>query len=104
MTRYDSAWAVFYIPLGEKAQRQQNDESVAVSLGLDELEPAVALELLLELDGILDLLQLELHDLRVAIAVGMDLCEDIVSLLNLAMGNEIAWALRHEPDKRHLQD
>jgi hypothetical protein len=42
---------------------------VTVALGLEQLEPAVAFELLLQLDGILDLLELDLHNLGLEIAI-----------------------------------
>lgn len=72
---------------------------MAIAFGPDELKPAVIFELLLQFDGILDLLQLELHDFRVVVTIGMHLGENIVSLFNLALGNEETRAFRYEPDE-----
>lgn len=91
-------------PLGEETEGEQDEEPVAVTLGLDELAPAVALEFLLELDGVLDLLELDLHDLIVEVAVGVNLGEGLVSLLNLAVGNHPARRLGDEPDEAQLQE
>lgn len=77
---------------------------MAVALGLEELEPSVALELLLQLDCVLDLLKLEVHDLGIHVTVGVDFSEDGVSLLHLAMSNEETRALWHEPNERDLEE
>jgi hypothetical protein len=77
---------------------------VTVALGLEQLEPAVAFELLLQLDGVLDLLELDLHNLRLEIAVCMHLCEDSVSFLDLAVCNEETRGLWYKPDERDLKE
>jgi hypothetical protein len=91
-------------PLREETERQEDDEPVAVALGLEELEPAVAFELLLQLDSVLNLLELDLHNLRLEIAVCVHLCEDSVSFLDLAVCNEETRGLWHKPDERDLEE
>jgi hypothetical protein len=91
-------------PLGEKTKRKQDNESVTVALGLEQLEPAVTLELLLQLDGVLDLLELDLHNLGLEIAICVHLCENSVSFLDLAVGDEETRGLRHKPDERDLKE
>jgi hypothetical protein len=76
---------------------------VTVALGLEQLEPAVAFELLLQLDSVLDLLELELYNLGLAIAVCVHICENIVSFLDLAVCNEETRGLWHKPDERNLK-
>ena len=91
-------------PLREETQRQQDDKSVAVALGLEEFEPSVAFKFLLQLDCILDLLKFDVHDLGVHITVCVYFSEHSVSLLHLAASNEETRALGHEPHKRDLEE
>ena len=77
---------------------------MAIALGLDKLGPTVALELLLELDGVLDLLELEQNNLVIKVAVSVDVSKDAVGLLDAALGNHPSRRLRDEPDKAQLED
>lgn len=45
-------------PLAEEAESEEDDEASTVGFCADKLHPAIALEFLLELDGVLDLLDL----------------------------------------------
>ena len=91
-------------PLREEAGSDQNNQTVAVALGPPKLRPAVALKLLLELDGVADLLQLELDDLVVHVAVGMVLSQDLVRLVHFPVRDQPARRLGHRPHEDQLDD
>ena len=84
-------------PLREKTERHQDDETVTVALSAPELGPAVALELLLELDGLLDLVKLNLDEIVLLVSASVGVCENLKSLLLLALGHEETWGFWHEP-------
>ena len=91
-------------PLGEESERDQDEKTAAVTTSLDQLLPAVTLELLLHLDGFLDLAVLELDQLVLLVAAGVVVSENLESLLVLALGDQVTGRLRDEPDGNHLED
>lgn len=91
-------------PLREETECEQNQESAAVALALDEYQPAISFELLLKGDGLFDLLELKLDQFIIVVAVGVSLREDTVGLFGLALGDQESWTLRYEPDKAELDD
>jgi len=78
-------------PLGEETSSQENDQTVAVTWGADKLLPAVTLELLLHLEGVLDLLKFEKNDLIVEVTVGVDVGKNLVSTLLVALADVPSW-------------
>ena len=86
-------------PLGEETQGDEDDQAVTVALGAPELGPAVALKLLLELDGLLDLVELDLDELVLLVAAGVGARENLESLLLLALGHEETWGLWNKPSE-----
>lgn len=76
-------------PLGEETKREENDETVAVTLGLEEVgvSGGVGGELL-SLDGFTDLAVLELNGRVVGIAVGVVLAEDSQGFVMAVLGDE----------------
>jgi len=89
-------------PLGEEARGDADDHAVAVALCADEFEPAVALVLLLELDGVDDFLHFEDDDFVVHVAVGVGVGDDVVRLFLLAVGDEPARGFGDEVDGAEL--
>lgn len=71
---------------------------MTIALGAPELRPAIALELLLELDSLLDLVELDLDELVVFVTAGVGVSEDGKSLSILALGHQETWGLRDEPN------
>ena len=76
-------------PLGEEAEGDQDAEAVAVALGLEEVDVLGAgVGDLLHLDGVADLVELELHGGVVDVAVGVVLGEDRKGLVIAVMGDQ----------------
>jgi hypothetical protein len=65
---------------------------VTVARSGPEFSPVVALELLLQLDGLLDLVKLDVDQLIVFISLGMNISQNLLCLL--------MSALRDEPTRR----
>jgi hypothetical protein len=74
-------------PLGEQTSREQDKKPVAIALGLEKLEPASLLSLLLNGDGLLDLLILEHDEFVFSVAFGVKLGKDGKGALGLALGD-----------------
>lgn len=92
-------------PLREDAERDEDDEAVPVTLGLEEVEVAAGLGgLVLEADRLLDLAELELDGGVVHVAVGVVLGEDVQRLVVLILGHQVAGRLRHPEDEGELDD
>ena len=91
-------------PLREESESQKNDQTAAVALGVEELQPAVAFKLFLESDGVLDLLELEEDDFVFAVTICVDFGENVVCLLHFTLGKEETWRFGHEPNKQKLQN
>ena len=91
-------------PLGEETSGQENDQTVTVTLGADELLPAVTLELGLHLESVLDLLKLENNDLVVEVTVGVDVRENLVGTLLVTLADVPSWRLWNEPDEAELEE
>lgn len=89
-------------PLREESKRDENDKTVAVTLGLEQLNPSVLLELLLESDGFTDFLVFDLDELVISVTASVCLGEDVECLLVLALLNEVTWRFRDEPDGEQL--
>lgn len=92
------------LPLREKASRNQNDESMSVSLGSYQFHPIVGFNLLFESEGISNLNVFTLHHLIVHISVCVDLGENIQRLLFLALVDQKTRAFGNEEDETDLQD
>lgn len=92
-------------PLGEDTEGDEDGESVAVALGAEEIGVAgVALGLVLETDGLLDLLVLELDGGVLVVAVGVVLGEHGKSLVVLVLGNEETGGLGDPVDEGKLDE
>lgn len=91
-------------PLREEPCRDTDEDAVPVALGADQLHPAVALELLLQPDRLLDLVDLQLHHLVVLVAIGVGVRHHFQCLLVLALVDEEPRRLGHEPDEDDLDD
>lgn len=91
-------------PLGEETSGDQDDEPVAVALGLEDLEPTSLLQLLLDSDGLLDFLVLQLHHLVVGVSLSVDMSQDRQSPLVLALGHVETGRFWDEPDAGDLDD
>lgn len=92
-------------PLGEETERDEEHEPVPVALGLEEVEVGRALfggEL--EADGLLDLLELELHKRVVNVAVGVVLSEHGQGLLGPLLGKQPTRGLGDPEDEHELND
>jgi hypothetical protein len=64
---------------------------VAVTRGLEQLHPAVGLELLLKLDGISDFGHLEHNNFVIEVSVGVDIGQNLMCFLDLALGDQESW-------------
>ena len=97
-------------PLREETCGDQDDEPVAVALGLEDLEPTSLLQLLLNSDGLLDFLELQLHHLVVDVSLSVDMGKDGQSLLVLALGHVETGRFGNKPhtgdldERRHSLD
>ena len=91
-------------PLGEEARGNTDKHAVAVSLCLPKDSPALSLELLLELESGVNLLDLELDELILLVAIGVGLCEDVESLFGFTLGDEETGRFVDEPDEDELED
>lgn len=92
-------------PLREQTGSHDQQESVAVTPGGDELPPAGAPGRVgLELDGLLDLLVLELDERVGGITVGMVLGKDLQGLLWLVLGHEPTGRLGDHPQSGELDN
>lgn len=91
-------------PLREETGRDQDDEPVAVALGLEDLEPSGLLGLLFDDDGLPDFFVFQLDDLVVGVSFGVDVCKNRQSLLVLALRDVPTWRLRNEPDTTDLEN
>ena len=92
-------------PLGEEAERNQNSEAVTVALGLEKVHVGAVLgRLVLQAEGLLDLLELELNGRVVGIAVGVVLGEDVEGLVVLVLGDQETGGLGNPPDTEELDD
>ena len=100
IVRYDTVSR----PLGKETGRKQDEKPVAVALCPPELAPAVALEFLLHLEGVTDLLHFKEDDLVVQIAIRMAVCQDLVRLLVSALGDVVTRRLWDEPDEADLEE
>jgi len=76
---------------------------VTVSRSPDKFHPAIAFELSLQLQGVTNLVQLKLYYFVVLVAIGVNVCENGMSLLFLALGNQESRALWDEPDEGDLK-
>lgn len=61
---------------------------MAIAGSRPEFGPVVALEFLLQLDGLLDLLELDVDQFIVFVSLGMYVSQDLLCLLQSALGNE----------------
>jgi len=91
-------------PLGEETEGDKNDETVTVTLCLEEFDPSVTLEFLLELDSVTNFTVLDLNELVVFISSGVCIGEDLESLLIFAFGDEETWGFWDKPDSNELDD
>lgn len=62
---------------------------MTISLGLEELGPAVGLVFLLELDGVVNLTELDLDELGVFVTAGVAFGEDVEGFLGFAFSDEV---------------
>lgn len=72
-------------PLREETDRDQDDGPVSVARSRPELRPPIALELLLKRDRLLDLVELYINQLVILVALGVDICQDLLRLVQLAL-------------------
>lgn len=77
-------------PLREEADGDEDDGPVAVTRSRPQLRPAVAFELLLERNGLLDLIEFHVDQFVILVALGMYIGQDLLCLLGLALGNKPA--------------
>jgi len=90
-------------PLTEEAEGQQNGQTVAVALGLEEVDiGAVGIRLVLETDRLLDLAELKLDGSVVDVAVGVVLGKDFEGLVVLVLGHQVTRGLGHPVDEGNL--
>lgn len=68
-------------PLREEPDRDQDDGTVSVARSRPQLRPPVALELLLERDGLLNLVELHINQFIILVALGVDICQDLLRLV-----------------------
>lgn len=76
---------------------------MAVAGRRPQLAPRRLLELLLERNGLLDLMELDVDQLIVLVALRVVFVHDLLGLLELTLGNQPARRLGHEPDKHDLE-
>lgn len=92
-------------PLGEETEGEEDGKTIAVATGLEEVEVAgVLVVLVLHADGLLDLAELELNERVVLVAVGVVLGEDVEGLLVLLLGDEVTGGLGDPVDEDELDD
>jgi hypothetical protein len=92
-------------PLREETKRSNEQKSVAVAAGLEEVEVAAGLLVLeFETDGLLDLVVLELDGRVVDVAVGVVLSKNVESLFVAFLGDQPTGGLRNEEDESKLND
>lgn len=60
---------------------------MSVTLGLEQLQPAGGFVLLLNCQGLLDFLELDLHKLGGIVSFGVYVCENLEGLFGLSLGN-----------------
>jgi hypothetical protein len=75
-------------PLREETNGNQNNRTMAVTSSGPEFSPVVALEFLLELNGLLDLIEFDVDQFIVFISLGMHVSQDLLCLLQSALGDE----------------
>lgn len=72
-------------PLREEPDRNQDDGAVSVARSRPQLRPPIALQLLFERDGLLDLVELYIDQFVVLVALGVDICQDLLRLVQFAL-------------------
>lgn len=91
--------------LGDNAERDDDGQPPAVALGAEEIEVGRGLVgVLLDLDGLLDLAELELDSSVVGVATGVPLGKNRKSLLLPILVDEVTGGLRDPPDEDELDD
>lgn len=90
-------------PLREQPKAHQNQQAMAISRRGPQLAPARLLELLLQRNRLLDLVELDSHQLAGLVALRMVLVHDLLRLLVLALRNQPPRRLRHKPDEHDLE-
>ena len=92
-------------PLREETERDDDNESVTVALGAEEVEvTATFLVLELNAEGLLDLTVFKLYGCIILIAVGVVVGEDIEGLLVTVPGNEPTGGFRAPEDQSKLNN
>lgn len=89
-------------PLREETSRNQDDEPVTVALGLEDLEPASLLSLLLDGECLPDLLVFQLDNLVVGVTFSVNVRKNGESLLVLTLRDVPTRRLRNEPNTGDL--
>lgn len=89
--------------LRKETEADENQESVAVARRRPQLAPRVLLVLLLERDGLLDLVELDIDQRVVLVALCVVLGQNLLGLGGLPVGDEPAGRLGHEPDEGDLE-
>jgi hypothetical protein len=100
VVRYESVTR----PLGEETEGYENDKTAAVTLCLEEFNPSVALEFLLELDSVTDFTVFDLDELILNVSASVCLGEGLKSLLISTFGDEPTWRFWDHPDGDQLDD
>lgn len=91
--------------LGDDAEGDEDGEAPAVAPGADEVEVAGgAGDVLLDIQRLLDLAVLELHEEVVAAAAGVVLGEDVEGLAVPVLGHEVPRALGDPVDEEDLHE
>jgi hypothetical protein len=89
-------------PLREETNGNQDDQTMAVTRGRPELSPVVALELLLQLNSLSDLIELDVDQFIVFVSLGMHVCQDLLRLLQSALRDEPTGGFGNSPANSRL--
>lgn len=89
----------------EEGNGDDEPHALPVTTGLPESRPSnVGNNVLVEVNGGLNLLELVSHKGVVLVTIGMVVGQGLESLLIPALANEPTWRLRREPNKANLGD
>lgn len=83
--------------MGEEAERDEDDKTMAVSRGLEKFEPSVTFELFLEDKSLADFTIFDLDELRIDVSSSMTFAQDLQRLLVLSFCDEEAGGFRNKP-------